>query len=175
MKRDLVLRGYVKRKSATPSLRLLLYPSVVVVTLGGAGFSPIAPGTVGTLLAFPLVYLCSPLAPTTKILFYVILALIALWAISRAGPLLRDHDHSAVIIDETLAMALVLEFLPRGLSSIVAGFILFRLFDVLKPWPANIVEARVRNGFGVLGDDLLVAAYSITVVWACVALAGLIP
>lgn len=151
------------------SLRLLRHPSVAIASVGGAGFAPFAPGTVGTLLAYPLVYACAPLGPTARILVYAALLLVGLWAIARSGPLFGSHDHSAIVIDETLAMAIALECVPAGAVPMIAAFAFFRLFDIVKIWPANVIDARLHNAFGVLGDDLIAALYTIAAVFALLA------
>jgi phosphatidylglycerophosphatase A len=168
MKRDFLLRDPParKRRPQRAHPRLLLNPSVAIASVGGAGLAPFAPGTVGTLFAFPLVYACASLSPAAKVLLYAVLLLIGLWAIVRSGPLLGNHDHPAIVIDETLAMAIALECVPGGAVAMIAAFAFFRLFDIVKPWPANIVDARFHNSFGVMGDDLVAALYTIAAVWA---------
>lgn len=156
-------------KPPPASPRLLRHPSVAIASVAGAGFAPFAPGTVGTLLAYPLVYACAPLGPTAKLLVYAVLLLVGLWAIARSGPLLGSHDHPAIVIDETLAMAIALECVPGGAVPMIAAFVFFRLFDIVKVWPANVVDARFHNAFGVLGDDLIAALYTIAAVFALLA------
>lgn len=168
MTRDSTLRDPQahKPRPPRPGLRLLRHPSVAIASVGGAGFAPFAPGTVGTLLACPLVYVCASLSPAAKVVLYAVLLLVGLWAIARSGPLFGNHDHPAIVVDETLAMAMALECIPGGLIPMIAAFAFFRLFDILKVWPANIVDARLHNSLGVMGDDLIAALYTIAAVWA---------
>lgn len=144
--------------------RLLRHPAVFVASVGGAGFLPIAPGTFGSLLGIALGWICRDLALTPTVAIFALLIAIGAWAAGRTAMIIGEHDHSIIVCDETFAMALVCVSVPDDMTSIVAGFLLFRLFDVVKPWPSNVVEARALNGFGVMGDDLVAAAYAIGIV-----------
>jgi phosphatidylglycerophosphatase A len=126
----------------------------------GAGLSPLAPGTVGTLAAWPLGALVSPayLALAAAPLFAL-----GVWACSVTGRHLGVADHRAMVWDEMVAFWLVLALLPRDFGWQAAGFALFRLFDIAKPPPIRAFERRFHGGFGVMFDDLLAAAYTLIV------------
>jgi phosphatidylglycerophosphatase A len=126
----------------------------------GAGLSPLAPGTVGTLAAWPLGALVSPayLALAAAPLFAL-----GVWACSVTGRHLGVADHRAMVWDEIVAFWLVLALLPRDFGWQAAGFALFRLFDIAKPPPIRAFERRFHGGFGVMFDDLLAAAYTLIV------------
>jgi len=126
----------------------------------GAGLSPLAPGTVGTLVAWPLGAL---LAPPYLALAAVPLFAIGVWACSVTGRHLGVADHRAMVWDEMVAFWLVLAILPRELAWQAAGFALFRVFDIAKPPPIRAFERRFHGGFGVMFDDLLAAAYTLVV------------
>jgi len=154
-----------------PSPRLLCHP-VHFVSLGfGSGLSPVAPGTAGTLAAW-LLYPLLRAAPLPDMAFLVLLLICfiaGIFATHSTGKVLGVPDHGAIVWDEMVAMWLVLFFTPQG-STLSQSLIwqaiavaLFRLFDILKPPPIRQMDSRFKNGFGVMVDDLLAAAYSILV------------
>jgi phosphatidylglycerophosphatase A len=121
----------------------------------GAGAAPVAPGTFGTLVAVPLYLVLAPLgawayAAAVGVLFVVGIALCA-----AAEEDLGVHDHPSIVWDEITGFLVTMFLAPPGWGWIVAGFLLFRLFDVWKPWPIRAVERRVRGGLGSMLDDLL--------------------
>jgi phosphatidylglycerophosphatase A len=166
MKPGLLWRGVAWPQSAPerPSVRLLARPAVLIASVGGAGFVPIAPGTAGSLLGIPLGLVCSALSPLLAVLLFALLVAIGAWAAGGTGKLLGKYDHQIIVLDETVAMALVVFCIPKSAVSLLAGFLLFRIFDVIKPWPANILEHRLQNGLGVMADDLIAALYAIGIV-----------
>lgn len=138
---------------------LLAHPAHFLALGFGAGLSPKAPGTVGTLVAFPLFWLLleSPLYWAWVAAFLVL----GVWACEVAGRNLGIHDHGGIVWDEVAAFLLVLPFAPASLTGYVLAFALFRLFDIWKPFPIGWLDARVRGGLGVMLDDVLAAGYSI--------------
>ncbi|MFP5380955.1 MAG: phosphatidylglycerophosphatase A [Gammaproteobacteria bacterium] len=142
---------------------LVAHPAHLIAFGFGTGLAPKAPGTVGTLLGLPLFWLIEAAASDlpNRIVLLVAAFLVGVWASARAGRALGVADHGGIVWDEIVAFALVLVFTPPGWLSIALAFALFRLFDILKPWPIRIADARLKNGFGVMFDDLLAAIYSI--------------
>ena len=135
------------------------------IALGfGAGLSPWAPGTAGTLVAFPLWWAFGggygPLELAGILLF---LFAVGVWACERTGRALGVADHGAMCWDEIVAFLLVLAIVPDDPPWQAAAFFLFRLFDVVKPSPIRELEARFKGGFGVMFDDLLAAGYTLLV------------
>lgn len=149
-----------------PGLRFLLSHPAHFIALGfGTGLAPVAPGTVGTLLGFPLYHAMAPaLSPLEIGLVLAALFLLGVWACARTGRDLGVSDHSGMVWDEVVAFALILMFTPPGLAWQVFAFLVFRVFDVLKPPPIRLVDARWKGGFGVMADDILAAAYSLLVI-----------
>jgi phosphatidylglycerophosphatase A len=135
------------------------------IALGfGAGLARFAPGTVGTLVAFPIWWAIGGAFPAP-----VLLALIALlfalgvWACGLTGRHLGIADHGAMCWDEIVAFLLVLAVVPPGHLWQAAAFFLFRAFDVVKPPPIRQLERRFKGGFGVMFDDILAAGYTLLV------------
>ena len=150
-----------------PDLKFLLAHPARMIAFGfGSGLAPKAPGTVGTLLGLPLFWLIAAATPDLpkQIALIIAVFLLGVWACGRTGHALGVADHGGMVWDEIVAFALVLLFTPVGWLWIVLAFALFRLFDILKPWPIRLADARLKNGFGVMFDDLLAAGYAIAVI-----------
>lgn len=130
----------------------------------GAGLAPVAPGTFGALLAFPFYWLFYP--ALTHIQFLALIAvffLLGVWACERTGKALGNHNHGGMVWDETVAFLLILFFVPRMIIWQAFAFLVFRLFDVNKPYPIRAIERKFTNGFGAMSDDLLAAFYTLLV------------
>ncbi len=149
-----------------PNLAFMLSSPVHIVSLGyGAGLAPVAPGTFGTLLGFPLFSLLQYSQTSARIAVYAALFAVGCWLCARTGEALEKHDHPSIVFDEILAMALVLEFSPPSWPWWAVAFVAFRLFDIWKPWPVRVVDKMHREGlpggFLVMLDDLLAALYAV--------------
>ncbi len=126
----------------------------------GAGLSPWAPGTIGTLIAWPIYLLVSPALPLGLFLLLLCSMFAAgVWVCDVTGRHLGAHDHGAMVWDEITAFLLVLFFTPDRPLWQGSAFVLFRVFDILKPAPIRRVEGLLRNGLGVMFDDLIAAFY----------------
>ena len=90
---------------------------------------------------------------------------VGIWASSITGRALGVSDHSGIVVDEIAAFLLVLLFTPATLIWLIVAFVLFRIFDILKPWPISVADRRIKGGFGVMFDDLLAAIFSIVCIW----------
>jgi phosphatidylglycerophosphatase A len=151
--------------AARPSMAFTYSHPAHVIAFGfGAGLAPVAPGTAGTLLAWPLGWLLAGLLPPAA-LVALIAALFALgvWACELTGSRLGVPDHGSMVWDEVVAFLLVLAFVPRDLAWQAAAFALFRLFDIAKPPPIRWLERRYHGGFGVMFDDLVAAGYALVI------------
>ena len=135
------------------------------IALGfGAGVSRFAPGTVGTLVAFPLWWvLRSAYGPLEILAIAAVLFAIGVWACELTGRHLGVADHGAMCWDEVVAFLAMLALVPDKPWWQVAAFLLFRFFDVVKPPPIRNVEIRLKGGFGVMADDVLAAGYALVV------------
>jgi len=125
----------------------------------GAGLSPKAPGTVGTLVAFPLFALLSGAA--LYWLWVVLFLAVGVWACDVTGKALGVHDHGGIVWDEVVAFLMVLPFASPDWQGWALAFTLFRLFDIWKPFPIGWADARLKGGMGVMVDDVLAAGCSI--------------
>ena len=139
-------------------------PAHIIALGAGAGLAPVAPGTVGTLLAFPLYWLLAAVSTSTMALALLGAAfLLGVWACGATGRALGVADHGAMVWDEIVAFAVVLVFTPSGWEWQLGAFLLFRFFDIVKPPPIRYFDRRLKNGFGVMFDDLLAAGYTLLV------------
>jgi phosphatidylglycerophosphatase A len=150
-----------------PSLKWMLKHPAHIIALGfGSGLTPKAPGTMGTLVGFPVFFLMQSVAPNTANLVALLIAsfILGIWASAVAGRALGVPDHGAIVWDEIAAFGLVLLFTPVNWLWYGVAFAAFRFFDILKPWPIRQFDTRLKNGFGVMFDDLLAAVYAIAVI-----------
>jgi phosphatidylglycerophosphatase A len=121
----------------------------------GSGLLPKAPGTYGTLVGVALYLLIAPLSSVLYLLIVLLAFLAGVWICQRASDDLGVHDHSGIVWDEIVGYLVGMAFAPSGWLWIALGFVLFRLFDILKPWPIVLIDQRVKGGFGIMLDDLL--------------------
>lgn len=153
-------------RAAWPGPRFALrHPAHFIALGGGPGLIPIAPGTFGTLLAFPIFWLAGPrLDYPTYLSLVAVLFAIGVWACDVTGRALGAADHGAMVWDETVAFLLVLWF-TLGLNGYwqLAAFVLFRFFDIAKPPPIRYYERRFKGGLGVMIDDIAAAVYTVIV------------
>jgi len=143
-----------------PIVRALV---IVLATAGGAGYAPVASGTVGSLVALPLV----PWLARTRDQSWALglgiavgIAVLAIWAAGRAEIVFGGKDHSRIVIDEVAGMTTAALFVPASWGAAVLVFVVFRILDVVKPFPAGLIDRRVHGGLGVVGDDLVAGAYA---------------
>jgi len=121
----------------------------------GSGASPWAPGTMGTLAAIIPYFWFAQLNLPLYLLMLLITTLIGIWLCDRTSRDLGVHDHGGIVWDEFVGFWITMLAAPAGLIWVVIGFVLFRLFDILKPWPIRWVDKHVHGGFGIMLDDIL--------------------
>jgi len=136
--------------------------ALVVATVGGAGYSPVAPGTAGSLVAVAILWL-APFSRFGLIAYFIVVTLVGVWAAHRAEGLIGGKDPGAIVIDEVAGMTLSVLALPLTPAVLVIAFVLFRVFDVVKPPPARGSQS-LRGGVGVVVDDLIAGLYTLAVV-----------
>ena len=138
-----------------------------VIAFGfGVGRAPFAPGTFGTLLAWPVGWVLAGVHPVLALAVIGALFLIGVWACGVTGRDLGVHDHGSMVWDEFVAFLLILAIVPGSLAWQTAAFVLFRGFDIVKPAPIRWFERRYTGGFGVMLDDVLAAGYTLLVLAA---------
>jgi len=138
----------------------LTHPAMLVATLGGIGLSPKAPGTLGALIALPVGWLIARSAGATGLIVAAaLLFALGWWA---AAIVCRSHgkDPREIVVDEASGMWLTLAAAPLDLWYFAAAFVLFRIFDIVKPWPVSWADQRIPGGFGAMIDDTLAAVYA---------------
>jgi phosphatidylglycerophosphatase A len=134
--------------------------ALVFATFGYVGFFPIAPGTAGSLAALVLFAVVRRVGRPAFELATIVLVLCAgIWAASATEKVLGQKDPGPIVIDEVLGMLMTLALLPVSLAGVVVGFLLFRLFDVVKPYPAARLEG-LKGGAGVMLDDAVAGIYA---------------
>lgn len=139
----------------------LKHLDVLLATWFGAGYLPKAPGTWGSLAALPFAYVILWLGgPAALAVATVVVSVIGIWAAEGYMRQSGAHDPGAVVIDEVAGQWLTL--LAAGLNPVlfIVGFILFRLFDVLKPWPISWADREIQGGLGVMADDILAGVFA---------------
>jgi len=127
----------------------------------GAGLSPFAPGTAGTVVGV-LFYIAMAGLPLLLYLSLVLmLAVIGIWVCDRAGRALGMTDHPGIVWDEIVGLLITMAATPPSWQGAATGFALFRLFDILKPWPVAGIDRRVGGGLGVMLDDVMAGLYAL--------------
>ncbi len=134
-----------------------------IISLGfGMGLVSIAPGTFGTILAIPVYLLIADLFRSTAVILVLILMFaVGIWVCNVSGTSLRSHDSKIIVWDEVVGFCVVLFFTPPGIWWLLTAFILFRIFDIFKPYPINLIDQNLCNGLGVMLDDLVASFYTL--------------
>jgi len=127
----------------------------------GTGLAPIAPGTFGTLPGVLLFWLTMGLGLYVQLAIALALILAGIWICGESARRIGVHDHGGIVWDEIAGMYLVLFLAPPTLLGFALGFGLFRLFDILKPWPIRDLDHRIHGGLGIMLDDLAAALYAL--------------
>lgn len=149
---------------AKPSPAQLLRSPVQALAFGfGAGLAPKAPGTFGTLVGIPFYWLMKDLPLLPYLGIVLVTFIVGIWFCEVAAKATQTHDHPGIVWDEMVGYWLTMTLAPAGWWWVLVGFVLFRFFDILKPWPVGWVDRRVRGGFGIMVDDIIAAVYA----WIC--------
>ena len=128
-------------------------------TGAGVGFLPGMPGTYGTAVAVLLYAAVEHLPAWHFFLFTITFSLFSVWVAGFAENIFAQHDSQKIVIDEIAGYLVTMLFIPFAWKYAIAGFILFRLFDILKPWPIRLIDQKWKGGWGVVGDDLLAGVF----------------
>jgi phosphatidylglycerophosphatase A len=142
--------------------QLLAGPANFLALGAGLGLAPKAPGTFGTLLGIPLLFVM----PHSMIAYMAVLLVLfaaGVWCCHVCAKSLGVHDHPGIVWDEVVGYLLTMAAVPRTVMWVVAGFVVFRVFDIIKPWPISWVDRQVHGGLGIMLDDILAALFSLVV------------
>ena len=156
-------------KEKTPTDRSTLKKLALTTPTGllafgfGSGLSPFAPGTMGTLVAIPFVFALKSLGTTGFWIALLLLFLLGVWVCDRASRKLGEHDPGSIVWDEMVGYWLTMAFVPLQWQWLLAAFVLFRFFDIIKPWPIGQIDRKVSGGFGIMIDDIVAALFAIII------------
>jgi len=118
------------------------------------GNIPVAPGTFGSLLGLPLCFSLTGISASSAVLWTLLFILFAVWIADAAEKILKQNDPGCIVIDEIAGMMVALVGLPFNPITVVIGFIIFRILDILKPFPIRDLDKRIPGGLGVVADDV---------------------
>ncbi|RED53259.1 phosphatidylglycerophosphatase A family protein [Aestuariispira insulae] len=138
-----------------------LHPANWISTWFGAGYLRPASGTWGTLAALPFAWAIGQSFGQTGLFIMALMAYgVGIWSSGLYSQMTQSHDASEVVIDEVAGIWLTLAAIPLSLSSLVVGFFLFRIMDIVKPFPANMADKRLPGGIGIMTDDMIAGLYA---------------
>jgi len=151
--------------------KIVLHNPIHFLSFGfGAGLSPIAPGTAGTIVAIPIFLLLSEMALIFYLAAILFIFVFGCWASSLTASALKVHDHPGIVIDEIAGYLITMILVPVTWYWVILGFIFFRLFDIWKPWPISIVDKNMDGGLGIMLDDVVAGLFSLLslhiVIWS---------
>lgn len=139
--------------------QLLANPANFLALGAGSGLAPVAPGTFGTIAAIPLAMLM-PNELAIYTLVVLVLFVIGVWLCDACANNLGVHDHPAIVFDEWVGYLITMIAIPKSLWFLALGFVLFRIFDVLKPWPIGMADKRISGGLGIMVDDVIAGIFA---------------
>ncbi len=140
--------------------RILRDPRYLLAFGLGSGLSPWAPGTMGTLFALPLFWWLSGLSLLLYIAVVVLLFVVGVWLCQVTASGLAVHDHPGIVWDEVVGYLVTMIALPANGYWMLAGFVLFRFFDILKPWPIHVILTKSKSAIGIMFDDVLAGLFA---------------
>ena len=138
----------------------------------GSGAAPVAPGTFGTLMGMALYLLLPAMHWPWYLLFLLAATLVGIWICDKTTRDIGVHDHGGIVWDEFVGYWITMFMAPAGWLWIIAGFALFRFFDIVKPWPIRWLDQHVKGGFGVMIDDVLAGVMALICLQAAAYITG---
>ena len=138
----------------------------------GSGLAPRAPGTFGTLAAVPIYWLVADWSLLEYSALILVTAVLGIWICGAASRQLNVHDHPGIVWDEFVGYWITMWAVPVDWVWILAGFVVFRVFDIAKPWPINVLDKKVAGGFGIMIDDILAGIMACITLHIALALIG---
>lgn len=153
--------------SAKPSVSVILKKPAVLLACGlGSGLMPKAPGTFGTLAAIPLYLVMQPLDLLGYLLLTAAFFVLGIWLSNQAIKVFNRDDPSEVVWDEVVGFLVTMIAAPAGWQWLLLGFVLFRIFDIWKPWPVSLADRKLHGGLGIMLDDVIAGIYALIVLQA---------
>jgi len=148
--------------------------AMLIATWFGSGYLPEAPGTWGSLAALPFAWVILTLLPGAFPLLAAscVLLAVGVWASAQHSATLGTHDAGEIVVDEVVGQWMVLAVAPFSPLGWLVAFLLFRFFDVLKPWPISWIDRRVSGGWGIMLDDVVAGLFAAVSVWLIVFAVG---
>jgi phosphatidylglycerophosphatase A len=138
------------------------------------GTVPFAPGTFGSIIGLPICFLISRLDILVAVICTILFILFAIWVAAAAEKVLKKRDAGAIVIDEIAGLIVTFVGIPLTLKTVIVGFIIFRAFDILKPFPIRFLEKKVAGGSGVVLDDVLAGLYGNLILRLAIYITGII-
>lgn len=163
----------MSKPQAVPVSRFNLSDPVHLLATGfGSGLAPVAPGTFGTIAAIPF-YLTFTLTPFYVFaLFTLLTCIVGPYICGKAAADIGVHDHKAIVWDEFAGMFITLCFVPFSWTAVALGFVLFRFFDIVKPWPISYLDKHVHGGLGIMIDDIAAGVAAGISLWGLLTFLG---
>ena len=138
----------------------------------GSGLSPKAPGTAGTVAAIPIYWFIADWPLLEYSAFILVTAVLGIWICGAASRQLKVHDHGGIVWDEFVGYWITMWAVPVDWVWILAGFVVFRVFDIAKPWPISVLDKKVGGGFGIMIDDILAGVFACITLHIALAIVG---
>ena len=139
--------------------------ATVLGSFFASGCIPFAPGTFGTLAAVPFVWVTAQAGMPVFIAVTLLVSIIGIWICGESAKQLGVHDHGGIVWDEVAGLYVTMLLVPMNMLNLVLGFLLFRLFDIWKPFPIRLIDRRLKGGVGIMADDLLAGFYAGAILW----------
>lgn len=159
--------------SGRVSAKRVLSDPVHLLAFGfGSGLAPWAPGTAGTLVGVVADAMLRGAGADglTRLMIALLVAIAGIWICGASARSLGEHDHPGIVWDEIAGVMLTLSFAPDGWRGMFFAFVLFRLFDILKPWPISAIDRKIEGGLGIMLDDVLAAVFAIAAMMVLLAM-----
>ena len=151
-------------QNTSAKVKFTLSDPIQFLALGfGSGLAPKAPGTFGTLAAIPVYLLLSLLSAPLFALVVLFLTISGFYICGKAAEDVGVHDHPAIVWDEFVGFFITMFMIPVSWQSILVGFVLFRFFDIVKPWPISFIDKKVAGGFGIMIDDVIAGFFALII------------
>jgi phosphatidylglycerophosphatase A len=131
----------------------------------GSGLSKYMPGTMGTLAAIPVYWLFVQTNVWIYSILTVLVTLVGIYLCEQAAEKLKVHDFGGIVWDEVAGFLITMWLVPFSWQAVAGGFVLFRLFDILKPWPIKWIDSKIEGGLGIMLDDVLAGIFAALILW----------